>query len=261
MANAVATAKKNELVDNNAFFGQMAAYDGAGSEDVTFSDRKTPIYSLVEPLSKAVKKNSDKFIEGAEVGDIIDTSVRTIIGKEFDFVPVKFTTEWLEWQEERGNAPMRHKSADILDECEWVDTATKKGFFLPNGNEVQETKIFYGIDVTNGTWAVLSMAKGRLGAARLWVEKLERIKNPQTGHKAAYFIQVWNVKSMATTSRGGDDYNTYDAAFKCWVNEYPDGMAAFEEAKALSEALAKETVSADFEAMAKESAPSDDGAM
>lgn len=249
---ALKTETKNELVDAS-FFDSVSSLDGAGAENVTFADRKTPIYSLVEPLSKALSKNNEKFIAGAESGDIIDTSVRTIVGKSFDFIPVKFVKEWLEWSKERGLAPVRHRDASIMQQTQpKYENERLKGHFLPNGNEVQETSIFYGIDTTNGNWAVLPLAKGRLGAARDWVEKLARIKNPVSGKQAAYFIQVWEVSSKATQSKSGEDYSTYGAAFKCFVNEYEGGMEAFEQAKDLAEALAKDDVKTDFESFASD---------
>jgi hypothetical protein len=259
MTKAVAIKNENAGALANvdeAFFGSVSQFDGAGSEDVTMADRKVPIYALVEPLSKALKKNNSKFIEGATVGDIIDTSVRSIVGQSFDFIPVKFTTEWQEWQEgKEGTPPTRHMSGDIMNETTAKYDGDKfKGNYLPNGNRVSETKIFYGIDITNGNWAVIPLSGGRFGEAKDWVEKLERIKNPVTGKKAAYFIQVWEVFSKDKTSLGGDDYKTWGTRFKCWVNEYEGGMDAFEQAKELAEALAKNEVKTDYESFSAEAA-------
>lgn len=243
--NAVAVNEQMKAVvtfDSSAF----DEFSGAGAEDVTVHDRKIPLLKILEPLSDNLKKNNEKFIAGASAGEIVDTSVNEVVGTEIEFVPVKFEKSFIEWQDKK---PLnRHKNRDILSKCEFRDKeGQKKGYFLPNGNEVAETAIFYGINVTaGGIWSAISMAGGRLPAGGTFLEQLMRLKMPN-GKQAPFFFKVWDLKAVDATSKSGHSFYTWKAVPGLNLQEREDGKVWYDEAVSFYNILKEGKASADLE--------------
>ncbi len=244
-----------------------AAFDfesdaGAGAENVTVADRKIPMLKILEPLSENLKSKSSKFIPGAKVGDIVDTSINEVIGTEFEFIPVMFKKSFIEWKDKKPVNKYGERS--ILSRCEWRDIeGQRKGWFLPNGNEVCETAEFYGIDITaGGIWCFIPMSRGRLKAASTFIEKLQRFRLTRADGKTyqpPYFARVWDVGVVDDTSSGGDDYKTWKfTAQENLINARDDGAYWYQEAKLMYEALKEGLANADYDSDV-EKPPVDDG--
>jgi len=250
MKNAVAVKSENQVA---VFDDSMFEVDaGAGAENVTVADRKIPMLKILEPLSDNLKSKNAKFIPGAKVGDIVDTSVNEVVGTEIEFVPVLFHKSFIEWRDKK---PVnKYKDRSILSKCEWRDVeGQKKGWFLPNGNEVCETAEFYGINITaGGVWSFIPMARGRLKAASTFIEKLQRFRLTRADGKTyqpPYFSRVWDISVVDDTSSAGDDFKTWKpVAQSTLINAREDGAYWYAEAKAMYEALKEGLAKADYEA-------------
>lgn len=242
--NEVAVKKENSVAvfDESAF----EAFAGAGSENVDLSSLRIPMLKIAEPLSDQLKKSNSKYIEGCKAGDIVDTSINEVIGTELEFIPVAMEVTYIEWENKKPKEVYSDKS--ILAKCEWRDTeGQKKGWFLPNGNEVAETHTFYGINITSGgVWSVIPMSRGRLPAAGEFTQKLLRTLLP-SGKKAPFFYHVWDVKVKDATSKGGDDFKTWGTSRSMKLTDREDGAYWYEEAVKFYKKVGEGKVVADFE--------------
>lgn len=245
--NALAEVK-NTAIANATDFAAFDGFEGAGAEEVTARDRRIPRLAILEPLSFQLKKNNEKYIDGAKPGDVVETGINEVIGNEetpVPFLPVKFVKEFLQWapRETGKGLQGRHKSTDILNQC----TQDEKGrYFLPNGDEIIETAQFFGLNITDPNspvWVFIPMSKGRYGSAKDFVERLARIKLPN-GKPAPYFYQSWNLASLHTT-KNNNDYYTWSIKPGAKVMELGENWQLLvEEAKAMLAGLTEGTVSA-----------------
>jgi len=235
--------KKNTAV---AIFDE-SAFDGMdiGNEDIVAAQYKMPLLKIVEPLSKALIEGEALYIPGAAVGDIIDTAVGEVVGKEIEFLPVKAVTLYIE-KDGDDKTVAKHEDRAILDKCAWRnEQGKKKGTFLPNGNEIQETIYLYGINITSGgVWCAIPFNRGRLPAAQTILEKLRKQKM-DNGNRAPFVYRVWDFKPKAVKSSDGKPFRTWEAQPSMKLQEREDGMVLFEEAKLLQEAMRDKKVELD----------------
>lgn len=246
--NAVATKSNNEvaLFDDSLFDGMEI-----GNEEIVAAQYKMPLLKIVEPLSKALIEGDSLYIPGAVVGDIIDTAVGEVVGKEIQFLPVKAVTLYLE-KDADDKTVARHEERSILDKATWrTETGKKKGTFLANGHEIQETIYLYGINITSGyEWCAIPFNRGRLAAAQQILQKLRKLKK-EDGSPAPFPYMVWDFKPKATKSNDGKPYRTWEAQPLDRLNSREDGKILFEEAKGLQMAMKeKKTVIEDAEDIA-----------
>lgn len=228
MAKNELEVKKNTEV---AIFDE-SAFDGieTGSEELVASQFRIPLYKIVEPLSKALIEGDAFYIEDAKVGDIISTADSTVIGTEMEFQPVKAVTLYLE-KDADGKTVAKHKDRSILDKCVWrTESGKKKGTFLPNGNEIQETIYLYGVNITDAyEWGAIPFSRGRLGASQTILKQLQKLKLPN-GRDAPYLSHVWNFKVHLTKSNDGKPFRTWKAVMSSPIGAREDGVLLFDMA-------------------------------
>lgn len=219
-----------------------------GNEDIVAAQYRMPLLKIVEPLSKALIEGESFYIEGAKVGDIIDTSIGAVVGTEVEFLPVKAVTLYIE-KDKDDKTVAKHEDRAILEKCTWRTTqGQKKGTFLENGNEIQETVFLYGVNITSGyDWCAIPFSRGRIPAAQTILGQLRKQKM-DNGNAAPFMYRVWDMKVFASKSAEGKPFRTWKAVPATKIQEREDGKLLFEEAAKLLEALKnKETVIEDTE--------------
>lgn len=69
-----------------------------GNENVTMDDLMIPRLEIVQGLSPAVKRGDPGYIEGAKLGDLINSATRETYGDFVYIVPVHFSVQHLVWK-------------------------------------------------------------------------------------------------------------------------------------------------------------------
>lgn len=175
VAEAQTTSLATTEVDND-LFGSMA---GEGLENVGAKDVLIPRLTIAQALSPQLNRKKAEYIEGAEIGDILDVGTGELFKEGIIFLPVLYRKDYLEWAPRDTGKGLQgvHSDPAILDQCTLND---KKKPVLPNGNLIVETAQFFGLNITAGRqMSFIPMASTSLKVARRWNtmasgEKLQR---------------------------------------------------------------------------------------
>ena len=238
--NEVVKTKKNELVT-----ADFDAYSGAGYGHQTSTDFLIPRIAVLGDLSPQLKKNKAEYIEGAEVGDIVDVAMGEILAKQgstFDFLPVIRVKEVIEWKprNEGGGIVSRHILNETMEAyCTGLGVSQNKDFEYINnaGNELVETHQYYGINLSaDNRWSFMPMKKSNLKIARKWFTKATSIKLPN-GNQAPLFYKSYKIGSFLDSGSGNEWWN-YQVNDGPLLQETGDGwQAIFADAVKLMEAV------------------------
>jgi len=134
-------------------------YEADGQEATKFDqdDLTTPFLKVLQKGSPEVDKDSGDYVQGAEVGMIINTSSKALTTAPAVFIPCGYSRQFLEWvPREAGGGFKGEVSREFALGLERDD----RGRYLhPNGNHIMDTRVWYVLQVIDGDLqpAVLSL--------------------------------------------------------------------------------------------------------
>lgn len=184
-------------------------FAGAGLNNVGSDDILIPRLGIIQALSPQLKKTKSEYIPGAEEGIICDLGTAELFPDGIWFLPVYYRKDYLEWApRESGEGLVEvHSSPTIMDQTSRNDA---NQVVLPNGNVVQETAQFYGINLTaGGRLSFIPMASTQIKKARRWNtlatgEKLRRSDGSE--FVAPLFYRTYFLTSAEEGNNKGDWY-------------------------------------------------------
>lgn len=191
-----------------------------GMENVSTEDLGIPFLLILQKGSPEVDKShkdyKSKKIDGAEVGDIINTVTRKVLhkceGDPVSFVPCTYQTSFVEWRprDEGGGFVKYHPDASILMSC----TKNEKGQDVhENGNLVVKTAYFFGYTFDeNGEPepCVVGMKSTGLKKARQWLNMISglKVESPTRGRiTPPMFSHRYSLSSVPETNESGSWFN------------------------------------------------------
>lgn len=167
-------------------------FGATGFENTRTEDLGIPFLIIVQKGSPEVDKThadyKTKRIEGAEVGSIVNTVTREIVGGEAEaaiFIPCSYERAFVEWKprDTGGGFVRQHASDSILAT---VQRGEDNRDYLPNGNVIVTTAYFFGMLVKEDgatEKCVISMTSTQLKKARLWLNMAMQLKVNVGGEK------------------------------------------------------------------------------
>ena len=211
---AVTTAKGGHNDALPAAIPDMASYGGAGLENTDRESFAIPFLAVIQKTSPQVDKDSDAYIKGVEVGDLLLTSSGEVFKDEdgVDLVFSGYRRVFLRWapRDEGGGfkgeipveevAVMRQKGK--LEEVEGR-------LFADNGDIVQDTRIHYIIVVRpDGTFtpAVMSLKSTQIKKSKLLMTQIQSYVAKDGKGKAftpPSFGHVFHVETVAESNDQG----------------------------------------------------------
>ena len=201
--------------ENTALANAFDDVDDLGFGHESASDYLIPRIAVLGDLSPQIKKTRPEYIEGAEPGDIVDTSMGEILAKQgetFEFLPVMRVKEVIEWKPRTsgGGIANRETLSETMESyAERVGATVDKEkyeFHMPNGNELIETHQYYGILLEDMRWAFIPMKKSNLKIAKKFFTRARAEKLPN-GNPAPLFYNVYNYGSFLDSGNGNEWYN------------------------------------------------------
>lgn len=200
--------ESTKAIVDSGFVDEMFALQGAGGEDVTAEDKLIPRLAIIQALSDQIKKKHASYIEGAEIGDICDTSLGKLFKGQIIFLPVMYRMRYLEWAPRNTGKGLQeiHFSPEVLDACQRND---KMKYFLENGNEIVPTAEFYGFNVSDDMRPVfIAMSSTQLKKARKWNSLLtgEKVIDPKTGLRFTppFFFRSYVLSTAEESNNEGE---------------------------------------------------------
>lgn len=189
---------------NTDFFGEFA---GAGLENVKSSDLLIPRLTIIQALSPQLLKKKSEYIEGAEVGDIVDVGTGDLFKEGIAFLPVYYRKDWLEWAPRASGEGLVaiHSDPAILEQ---TTRNERKQAVLENGNIISETAQFFGINLTaDRRLCFIPFSSTQLKKARKWVtlatsEKLRRADGSE--YVAPLFFRSYNLTTAEENNNQGE---------------------------------------------------------
>jgi hypothetical protein len=179
---AVPAVVTNNLPAVSSDDDDFSGLAGQGLENVTPTDLLIPRLAIIQGLSPQLNRSKAEYIPGAEQGVIFDVGTAELFRDGVLFIPVYYRKDYLEWAPRSSGKGLVtiHSDAAILDQCS-TDNERKQPL-LPNGNLIQETAQFYGLNLTvdsDGRMSFLPMSSTQLKKAKKWLtlatgEKLKR---------------------------------------------------------------------------------------
>lgn len=194
--------------------------DVTGFEHTQADDFGLPFLTIVQKgspeVDKTHKDHGIKAIEGASIGDVIDTQAREIVHREgkpqvIEFVPCMFQKAYVEWKPRTsgGGFVKQHFEPGILTQCKRDE---KNRDVLPNGNTVVTTAYFFGLLLREGLDpkpVVIGMSSTQLKKARLWLNLMSglKVERPDgTKFTPPMFARKYYLHTVAESNAEGSWY-------------------------------------------------------
>lgn len=264
----------NELIfslEDQSVMDQMVEDSNDYSHAVDAEDLITPRLKLIQQLSPEILKGDAKFIEGAEIGDMVEALSSELFkaDKGILFIPVKNIINYIEWQGKGKNAKLinnyggdasfylQQKNANKIDE---------KGKIIgtKSDSRVVKTYNFYGFIYNHTTKSITPLVIPMSGSKSKVAKKINSMISMRcdstSGKSLPSFAGIYHITSTPESSEDGD-YMNY--ACKPLLNQkgqpaltitIPEvGQRIYNQAKELYNSLAEYTPNLAF----KEETPSD----
>lgn len=201
----------------------VAGYDWeqsgvTGFENVQQSDLGIPFLMILQKgspqIDEAHPDYTAKKIEGAKVGDIINTVKNTVVWSRsstaaLQFIPCSFEKQFVEWKprESGGGIVKMHANANIITECKRNEKGQDQ---LKNGNIVVTTAYFYGLVLIDGEYepALIGLSSTQLKKAKLWLNMMQALKvdGKQGRYTPPMFSHAYALTTAPETNEKGNWY-------------------------------------------------------
>jgi|TARA_R110002033_G_scaffold75263_2_gene126731 hypothetical protein len=168
MANKqVAVKSKNEIATGDISADLIIKSAGRGLENITNDDITIPRLAIVQAGSPQRKKKDEKYIEGAEEGNIFNTVTNQLYSDSITVIPCGYRKSYVEWvpREKGGGLVAVH---DMKPEGTKTDPKTRKSML--GENQIVDTAEHFVLVKKDKSFepAVLTMTSSNLSVSRKW---------------------------------------------------------------------------------------------
>ena len=234
MANKQVEVKsKNEIATGDISADLIIKAAGRGLENITNDDITIPRLAIVQAGSPQRKKKDEKYIEGAEEGNIFNTVTNQLYSDSITVIPCGYRKSYVEWvpRESGGGLVAIH---DMKPEGTTVDPKTKKSFL--GENQIVDTAEHFILIKGDDSWepAILTMTSSNLGVSRKWNTLLKMKKINIKGQMVDPPSFLYKFK--LSTINAENDLGSW---FKYKIEEQGqiDSKDTFSQAEALADSI------------------------
>jgi|TARA_R100000093_G_scaffold375_2_gene1041 hypothetical protein len=206
MKNLARKNGKKDLVVGNISADLIMSNAGKGLENITSEDITIPRLAIIQSNSPQRKKKDEKYIAGAEEGDIFNTVTGEIYKEPLTVIPCAYRKSYVEWiPREKGGGFVQ--AYDMRPSDTTTDPATRKSS-LKNGNQLVDTAEHYiTIRKDDDTYesAVLTMTSSNLTVSRKWntLLKMKKINVKGQTIDPPSFMYEFTLSTVEATNDQG----------------------------------------------------------
>ena len=149
---------------------------GEGQVGLTQDDYAMPFLALLQSGSPQVKKTDSRCVEGAEEGMFFNTVDKTFFKDGVpEFIPCAYRRSMVEWKLREDGGGYVGESIPGTEPKTITDDKNRD--ILENGNELKDTRYWYGIivqrdaegEIATADPAVIGMTRTQLKPSKAWV--------------------------------------------------------------------------------------------
>lgn len=256
--------QKANLPVAGSFYDEITQEAGAGFENVQGTDMSIPFLQVVQSTSPQLKKSSPKYLEAAKPGMVVNSTTNELFSAEQGlwFVPAYWEKQYTEWvPREKGGGFAGQHGEEIMDQ---VKSELGRDF-LPNGNEIVQAAVFYGLVLDNDgntMPAVISMAKTQFKVSKKLLFRL-RSFTAKIGDKTITNLPMYSMVVNLQTREESNDKGSWSLWHPDVIKLLPDFTMGNQQlasqiklqAKALHEGLKSGKIKVADPAAMQEDAP------
>lgn len=253
-------AAKKEVEERKDHLPAVAGFEddsGAGFENADKDSFALPFLALLQKMSPQVDEALPEYIDGAKAGMWCNTVTSEIYdGKEgIRVVPCAYQRVFLEWvpRDQGGGFVAEYpvdKGLELLAGCTQDD---KKRDILPNGNELQDTRVHYVLIVgEDGSYApgILSLSRTNTKGSRKWMSIMDGIKLPRSNGAGVFtppmFSHIYRLTTVMRSNDQGSWYVMHPNKERILDMSNPSDEALYADARKFREMVTSGEAQADF---------------
>ena len=173
---------------------------GLGNENITAAHLQTPRVKQLQQLSNEVDEQHSEHIEGAKVGDFINTVTRENYGQSIYVLNIRFTEEFVAWKKREKGGGLAGSFASKEDAIE----SLKAQNLNPEDYDITETHshLLLRKDAESGSLDVpflFDCASSKLRVSREWNTQIAGLSGDR-------FSALWKMSSVRTENRTGQKF-------------------------------------------------------
>lgn len=168
----MANKAEQEVSTNAMDFSQEA---DQGFEEADSDSFAIPFVRILQSNSPQCKKSDGAYIDGAEEGAIFNTATNGIT-EGLSVIPCHFRRVFVEWvpKDDGGGFVAEHSVEDGKDLEDQLSDPDKNGKrYLPNGNQLVDTRMHYCVNAETGDPMVICMSSTQLKKSRNWMYTMQ----------------------------------------------------------------------------------------
>lgn len=203
------------------FLAEVAGDAGDGMQQADADCIAIPIISILQSLSPQVDKSDEAYVDGAEVGMLINTATQEVYKNgELKFIPAVFERKFLEWVPRNQGGGLNGiydvaTAQKIKTERNDInhDIIADGAGIATEGNELADTRTFYGICVHETTGAIFP---AMISMTYSQIKKSKRLLAIVHGHRISVgdkkitppmYFHVFDLMTCKEENHRGKYYN------------------------------------------------------
>ena len=187
---------------------------GLGNENVQSDHLSVPRVKQLQKMSNEVDENHSDYMEGAKVGDFINTVTGENYGQEMLIVNVHFKEEFVAWKKREagggllGSYPTREEAMQSI-----VDQGVSE-----EDSEIIQTQTHSLLKVDEKTMEISDIpflfdcASSKLRVSREWNTQITKLGGDR-------FASLWKMSSVSTANRKGQAFMNISISNVGWLTE------------------------------------------
>lgn len=171
-----------------------------GSENVGMDDMAIPRLEIVQGLSPALKRGDPGYIEGARMGDLINSVSRQVYGEQVFVVPAFFAKQFLVWKDQDKGGGFFGAYPNAIEAKERADAEGGEAAFIQVVDTPQHVCLVIDSNTGRAEEIIIPMPRTKAKISRQWNSMVKLMGGDRFG-------RVYRIGTALEKNEKGDFYN------------------------------------------------------